>query len=68
MKVVVEMRPGESKGQRLTTEDGELVEGVKSIEWHADGASRPRVVVEFYAEKVVFDLTDPVSPQLEEPV
>lgn len=59
MRLKIEMRPGSAKGQRVTTEDGELVEGLKSVEWHADAVQRPIVVIECYAEKVDFDITEP---------
>lgn len=63
MKVKVEMRPGSHKGQRLTTEDGELIEGVASITWKATGLGEeaPKVTVEFFASRVNFDLTEPES-------
>jgi hypothetical protein len=51
------MRPGDEKGQRLLTEDGEMVEGVKSIEWHADAVNRPIVTVQLFPEKLHFDIT-----------
>jgi hypothetical protein len=44
--------------QRLLTDDGELIEGVKSVEWQADANDPPRVVVTFFAERVDFDLED----------
>lgn len=55
MRLRVEMRPGDDKGQRVLTENGEIVEGVKSIQWHAD-ASEPKLVVTFYPQKVDFDI------------
>lgn len=56
MRLKVEMGQGRAKGQSLKTEDGELIEGVKSIEWHAEAVERPLVTVQLYAEKVDFDL------------
>jgi len=66
MRLIVDMRPGSSKGQSLKTEDGELIEGVKSVEWHADAAERPKIVVEFYAERVGFDLSEPTDIDTQE--
>jgi len=63
------MRPADDKGQRVTTEDGELIEGLKSVKWSADAVSRPLVTLEFFAERVVFDLTsaEGEATQVEEP-
>jgi hypothetical protein len=66
MRLKVEMNVGKGQGQQLVTEDGELVEGVKSIQWHAD-ATRPLLTVELFPEKVDWDLgSSKVSPA-EEP-
>lgn len=59
MKLTIEMRPASDKGQRVTTETGELVEGVRSIQWKADAVTRPIVTIEMFAEKVNFDIIDP---------
>jgi hypothetical protein len=56
MRLKIEMGEQEKGNQRLTTEDDELVEGVKSIQWSARAAERPIVLVEFFPEKVDFDL------------
>ena len=68
MKLRVEMRPADSKGQRVTTEDGEMIEGIKTVKWSADAVQRPTVIVELYAERVTFDLTSVgEEAQVEEP-
>lgn len=59
MRLKVEMRPSEIIGQRVTTEDGTLVEGIKSVKWSASAADRPIVVLELFAERVNLDLSDP---------
>ncbi|HXU00034.1 MAG TPA: hypothetical protein VN903_03535 [Polyangia bacterium] len=56
MKLRVEMRPGDAKGQRVTTEDGELVEGIQKIEWHADAVDNPKIVLTLFPQKVDFDI------------
>ena len=56
MRLKVEMGVGHSQGQKVTTEDGEFVEGVKSISWSANAVERPTVMVELFAEKCDFDL------------
>jgi hypothetical protein len=56
MRLKVEMGHGRSKPARLTTEDGELIEGVVEIDWHADAKDRPKFVVTLVAEKVEIDL------------
>lgn len=63
MRLKVEMAVAEARGQKLVTEDGELVEGVKSIEWKSTAVDRPIVVVEMYAEKVDFDLGSSPLPE-----
>jgi hypothetical protein len=69
MKLTIEMRPASDKGQRVVTETGELVEGLKSVQWKANAVERPIVVIEMFAEKVEFDITEPelVEPVEEEP-
>lgn len=62
MRLKVEMGEGRARGQSIKTEEGELVEGVKSIEWKANAVDRPVVVVELYAEKVEFDLGSSEQP------
>jgi hypothetical protein len=59
MRLKIEMGEQEKGNQRVTTEDGELVEGVKSIQWGARAAERPTVIVEFFPEKIDFDLGPP---------
>lgn len=56
MRLKVEMGVGHDKGQRVTTEDGELVEGVANITWRADALDSPKVVLELFASKCDFDL------------
>lgn len=56
MKLRVEMRPGDEKGQRVTIEDGELIEGVHKIEWHAGGVDDPKLVLTLFPQKVDFDI------------
>lgn len=59
MKLRVEMRPGDDTGQRMVTEDGELVEGVQSIEWKIlDAAEGPKLVLTMFPQKVDFDIRD----------
>ncbi len=66
MRLKVEMNV-EGRGQQLLTEDGEIVEGVKSIEWHAD-ANRPLLTIEVFPEKVDWDLGSSVpGPAVEDP-
>ena len=55
MRLKVEMDVKKGRGQRLLTEEGELVEGVKSVEWKAD-ANRPMLTIEVFPEKVDWDL------------
>lgn len=59
MRLRIEMGEQEKGNQRITTEDGELVEGVKSIGWSAKAAERPIILVEFFPEKVDIDLGAP---------
>lgn len=66
MRLKVEMEVAGTKGQKLLTEDGEMVEGVKSIEWHADAVDRPRLVIEMFPEKVDFDLGSTPVPESED--
>lgn len=66
MKLKVEMNVAEGRGQQLVTEDGEMIEGIKSIEWHAD-ASRPLLTVQIFPEKVDWDLGSSVPRSAEEP-
>lgn len=56
MRLKVEMNVTSPKGQRVVTEDGEMVEGIKEVRWSANASDRPTVLVELYAEKVDFDL------------
>lgn len=56
MRLKVEMGHGRSKPARLTTEDGELIEGVVDIDWHADAKDRPKFTITLVAEKVEIDL------------
>ena len=67
MRLKVEMEVAGEKGQKLLTEDGEMVEGVKSITWHADAVNRPILTVEFFPEKMDFDLASTPPPEPEEP-
>lgn len=64
MKLTIEMRPASAKGQKVTTETGEMVEGIKSVQWKADAVNRPIVTVELFAERCNFDITesDPIEP------
>jgi hypothetical protein len=62
MRLRVEMGEGRARGQSVRTEEGELVEGMKSIEWKANAVDRPIVVVELYAERVDFDLGSSDTP------
>lgn len=65
MRLKAEMGEGKARAQKLTTEDGELVEGVKSLNWKAEAAEAPILVVELYAAKVDFDLGN--APETETP-
>lgn len=62
MRLKVEMNVTDAKGQKVTTEDGEMVEGIKEVRWSANASERPTVLVELYAEKVDFDLGQAVEP------
>jgi hypothetical protein len=67
MRLKVEMEVAGEKGQKLLSEDGELVEGVKSITWSANAVERPTLTVEFFPKKLDFDLgSTPLEPA-EEP-
>jgi hypothetical protein len=68
MRLKVEMGVGHAKGQKVTTEDGEFIEGVKSVRWSANAVERPTVIVEVFAEKCDFELglSDP-PPAAAEP-
>lgn len=68
MRLVVEMGEGKTKSQKLVTEDGELVEGVRSIQWKANAAEQPVVVVEMFASKVDFELGNARSEPRPDPV
>lgn len=56
MRLKVEMGHGRSKPARVTTEDGELIEGVVDIDWHADANDRPKFKITLVAERVEIDL------------
>lgn len=56
MRLKVEMGQGRERSQKVTTEDGEIVEGVKEVRWIATAQGPPILVVELFAEKVEFDL------------
>lgn len=67
MQLKVEMGQGRAKSQKVTTEDGEIVEGVKEVRWVANAAGPPVLIAELFAEKVIFDLGDsPVEPEPDE--
>ena len=56
MRLKLEMGDGKAGAQKVTTEDGELIEGVLSANWKAKAAERPVLVIEVAASKVDFDL------------
>jgi hypothetical protein len=56
VKIRVEMGNQDEGGQRVVLENGELLEGVKSIRWSARAAERPILELEMFPEKVDFDL------------
>lgn len=56
MRIKVEMGEGRDKSQKVTTEDGEVIEGVKECRWVAGTQGPPMLQLDLYAEKVEFDL------------
>jgi hypothetical protein len=66
MRLKVEMGANEPNQQKLTTETGELIEGVKSIAWGARAQDRPIVTVEFFAERMDFNLDKQEEPDVED--
>lgn len=56
MKIKIEMGDQEEGNQRVTLENGELLEGVKSIKWSARASERPLLVLEMFPENVDFHL------------
>ena len=55
MRLRVELNVTSPAGQQVTTESGELVEGIKEVRWAKNAADRPIVVLEMFAEKVDFE-------------
>lgn len=55
MRLKVEMNVGSSTGQKVTTESGEMVEGIKEVRWAKNASDRPIVTIELYAERVDFE-------------
>lgn len=58
MRLRVEMNAASPRGQRVMTEDGEMIEGVKEVKWAANAVDRPMVILELFAERVEFDLAN----------
>lgn len=56
MRLKVEMGAGKDRSQKVTSEDGEIIEGVKEVRWVANSNGPPILNLELYAEKVDFDL------------
>lgn len=56
MRLKVEMGAGKDRSQKVTSEDGEIIEGVKEVRWTANSKGPPILHLELYAEKVDFDL------------
>lgn len=56
MKLKIEGIAGAPGTQRVTTETGEMVEGIKEVRWSTRALERPLVTLELYAEKCDFEL------------
>jgi hypothetical protein len=63
MRLRIEMGSQDKGNQRVTTEDGELVEGVKAIRWSSKAAERPIIEIEFFPERVDIDLGAPSTEE-----
>lgn len=62
MRLKVDMGNNMPGNQKLTTEEGELIEGVKEIKWSSQAVERPLVTVTLFAERVAFDNTNEEEP------
>lgn len=56
MKIRVEMGNQKEGKQRVVTETGELVEGVRKVSWSARASENPHLIIEFFPSRVEFDL------------
>lgn len=52
MRLKIEMGQGRDKPAAAYTENGELIEGVGAIDWHADAVDRPKFTITIAADRV----------------